>query len=128
MGPARRGRKKLEELSDSDSQTGALVHSEFDGDKDDDLADYLQANTSFLMAMESTSAFTDANLRPDCDIFAFPLSLGLEVSSFYTKKSFFNGQDLSRLSRKYLPPGNIYEMYQFYCGWCSAHGIEQQAS
>ena len=60
MGPARRQRKKLEELSDSNSETGALVHSEFDANKDDDLADYLQANTSFLMAMESTNAFTDA--------------------------------------------------------------------
>ena len=60
MGPARRHRKKLEELSDSNSETGALVHSEFDVNKDDDLADYLQANTSFLMAMESTNAFTDA--------------------------------------------------------------------
>lgn len=37
-------------------------------------------------------------------------------------------KDLSGLVRKYLPPGTIYETYQFYCGWCSAHSVEHQAS
>lgn len=36
-------------------------------------------------------------------------------------------EDLTGLVRKYLPPGTIYDTYQFYCGWCSAHSIEHQA-
>ena len=58
-GPARRkrGSKPPEALSDSDSQHGACMLSEFE-DQDGDLAEYLQANTSFLMAMQSTKAFT----------------------------------------------------------------------
>ncbi|CAK9067404.1 Uncharacterized protein SCF082_LOCUS34123 [Durusdinium trenchii] len=35
--------------------------------------------------------------------------------------------DLSSLVRKYLPPGTIFEMFQFYIGWCSAHNIRAQA-
>ena len=57
IGPAKRRAKRLEDLSDSDSQHGTCAASEFE-DKDDDLADYLQANTSFIMAMQTTNAFT----------------------------------------------------------------------
>lgn len=37
-------------------------------------------------------------------------------------------EDISQLVRKYLPPGTIFEMYQFYVGWCDAHHIERKAS
>lgn len=37
-------------------------------------------------------------------------------------------KDVSGLVRKYLPPGSCFETYQFYCGWCAAHGIEKAAS
>ena len=37
-------------------------------------------------------------------------------------------EDVSTLVRKYLPPGTIFEMYQFYVGWCDAHHIEKKAS
>ena len=36
-------------------------------------------------------------------------------------------EDLTGLVRKYLPPGTIYDTYQFYCGWCAAHSIQHQA-
>lgn len=57
IGPAKRRAKHPEHASDSDSQHGTCAASEFE-DKDDDLADYLQANTSFIMAMQTTNAFT----------------------------------------------------------------------
>ena len=37
-------------------------------------------------------------------------------------------EGLSKLTRKYLPPGTLWEVYQFYCGWCSAHSVSGQAS
>ena len=40
----------------------------------------------------------------------------------------FLAKDLSALSRKYLPPGTVFETFQFYSGWCAAHNIEKQAS
>lgn len=30
--------------------------------------------------------------------------------------------------RKYLPPGNVHELYQFYSGWRYAHSIDAVAS
>eukprot|EP00435_Cladocopium_sp_Y103_P028818 s1822_g7.t1 len=57
IGPAKRRAKRPEDLSNSDSQHGTCVVSEFE-DKDDDLVDYLQANTTFIMAMQTTNAFT----------------------------------------------------------------------
>ncbi len=41
---------------------------------------------------------------------------------------FLSIEDVSCLVRKYLPPGTIYDTYQFYCGWCAAHSVDHQAS
>lgn len=46
----------------------------------------------------------------------------------YCQGNFLTTQDVSKLTRKYLPPGTVNEVHQFYCGWCSAHGITTQAS
>ena len=69
IGPAKRRAKRPEDLSDSDSQHGTCVVSEFE-DKDDDLSEYLQSNTSFLMAMQTTNAFTATSL---CFFYIFHL-------------------------------------------------------
>lgn len=37
-------------------------------------------------------------------------------------------EDVSKLGRKYLPPGTLWEIFQFYTGWCSAHNVQEQAS
>ena len=58
VGPAKRKKAaKAKELSDSDTEHGACLQSEFE-EKDEDLWQFLQSNTSFLMAMHSTNAFT----------------------------------------------------------------------
>lgn len=30
--------------------------------------------------------------------------------------------------RKYLPPGTLYELFQFYSGWCATHNVQDKAS
>ncbi len=37
-------------------------------------------------------------------------------------------KDVSKLTRKYLPPGTLWDIYQYYTGWCTAHGVTGQAS
>lgn len=37
-------------------------------------------------------------------------------------------EDLTGLVRKYLPPGNVFEVFQFYSSWCTAHVVEPVAS
>ena len=32
------------------------------------------------------------------------------------------------MARKHLAPGTVFDIFQFYSGWCSVHGIEHQAS
>ena len=32
------------------------------------------------------------------------------------------------MTRKYLPPGTLYELYQYYISWCSTHNILEKAS
>ena len=37
-------------------------------------------------------------------------------------------QDVKNLVRKYLPAGTVFELHQFYVGWCDAHQVEHKAS
>lgn len=63
MGPARArsrkkgGKKPVNPDASSDSASEFILPSEFE-ENDDDLAHYLQSNTSFLMNMNATGAFT----------------------------------------------------------------------
>lgn len=52
----------------------------------------------------------------------------LTTDTAFVLSVFWQYQDVSTLVRKYLPPGAVFEMYQFYVGWCDAHQIEKKAS
>ena len=112
---------QLQQLGE-DSADDFVLPSDFE-ENDEDLANYLQANSSFLMNMHATGAFTVLSLCLELFffiMFAFLLNYAIQDWVFT--------EDVSKLGRKYLPPGTLYEVYQFYLGWCSAHGVMEQAS
>lgn len=62
-------------------------------------------------------------------VILFGLNLGyLSICKALPKQSHTHPKDLSNMARKYLPAGTLFELFQFYLGWCSAHEIEQKAS
>ena len=61
-------------------------------------------------------------------VILFGLNLGyLSIGKALPKQSHTHPKDLSNMARKYLPAGTLFELFQFYLGWCSAHEIEQKA-
>ena len=123
LGKAKRTKTVKADSGTDQWEGGVLCQSEFE-ENDDDLADFLQNNTSFLLNMTKTAGFsvpwwTHAFLVSPIFFLDFWYFLWCTMTS--------DTEDLTGLVRKYLPPGTIYDTYQFYCGWCSAHSIEHQA-
>lgn len=121
------------ESSGTDQWPGGVIIDSADDPTDEDLGEFLQSTASFVFNITRTAAFTDA-----CQM----LVISLRTFSLFAHQRFvqhmFDPQrapilqrkhkDMKCLVRKYLPPGNVYELYQFYCSWCDAHSVDACAS
>ena len=130
VGPAKAWSKYQSTGTDAEDEASNDDHwcgSDFE-ENDHELTEYLEANTNFVMAMQATAAFSASqHVKWNCCC----LCLLLVFCSFLTN-SLANiveqTQDLSGMVRKYLPPGTLYELFQFYSGWCDAHNVQDKAS
>lgn len=120
----RRPDPAADEDSDNWGPGGIVYFSEFE-ENDADLAQYLRSDSSFLVAMSLTGAFSAIWLYFKYIFLWRRKGLTKRMQYYLT---FLIVKDLSALVRKYLPPGTIFETYQFYLGWCDAHDVNSKAS
>ena len=116
------------EDSDTDQWNGGVEYSSELEQDDDDLVHFLQSNSCFLFNVTQTNAFhVPLQQFVLCHVYAFAQKW--RNIYIYThvciKKS---TEDVGKLVRKYLPPGTVWDLYQFYAAWCGAHSIPSQAS
>ena len=96
----KKAKGQVQQLGD-DSSGDFVLPSDF-GENDEELVNYLQASSSFLMSMHATGAFTVLSLCLELfllflfGMFAFLLKQQSKMDRFT--------EDVSKLGRKYLPP------------------------